>query len=532
MNRARRKKTALTTIALSFTIAIVTIGLFNSAFAWTKDEQLTTDDSWDTCPSVMQTRNGTVWVAWSSDRFASYDLFYKTYNGSSWSDPARITWRTYLEDDPSIIETRDGRIWVVYQCDKTGNYDLYYKTSSNGGLSWSSALQFTDDLRDDTAPSIIQNVDGTIWVVWQRSIAAGNDDVFYKTSSNNGVSWSAETPLIENPGWDKSPSITWTHDGTVWVVWCFYNTTEHHYDLHYKTYNGSSWSAETRITTDTAWDMTPSVIQSVDGIMWVFWSKELEIYYKTYNMSAMTWSSDTLLTKSSGDDANPSATSTNDRKIWVVLESTRSDFDIYYKISDEILQVHDVAITDITVRAPPGFRATWVPRGIPLYVDITLENQGTFNETFDASVYADNNVGDVHIDLGTESVFLTAGANTTLTFTWDTTNTPFGTYYIGAEATIVSGEYDTLDNVIMANSRIGGICVPIQQLHVNILASLAPVGLTTLALVLLGIAAIGFFKLLMSPRLRRMASSKAPPAKYAKQCDLPPPTQTILRQDV
>ncbi len=498
-------------------IIIVVIGLFNSAFVWAPEEQITDDDFWDTNPCVMQTRNGTIWVVWSSDHFASYDLFCKTYNGSSWStETRRLTWHSGFEDDPSIIETQDGKIWLVYQSDRNGNYDIFCMISSDGGLSWSSSFQLTYDLRHDSAPSITQNLDGKIWVVWQRKYTASNNDLVYRTY--DGSSWSAEARLTESSTWDMSPSITWTYNGTVWVFWSLYNLTGSQYDLFYKTYNGSSWSAEpARLTTDPDWDSFPSAIQCVDGTMWVVWSSDrggkYSLYYKTYNMSTMAWSSDALLLKL-GYDYTPSATGTKDRRIWVVWET---GFDIYYTISDEINSVHDVALTDIIVWASSGFSPTWVPRGVPIYINVTVENQGTFNETFDVSVYAENNVGDEPIDIGTQNIFLTVGANTTLSFTWDTSDTPYGTYYIGAEATMVLGEYDTADNIIMAGSKIGGICVPIRQPHVSILDLLAPIASATLATAALGIAAIGFFKTLMSPRLRwSWHLSRVPPAKYTK----------------
>jgi len=99
------------------------------------------------------------------------------------------------------------------------------------------------------------------------------------------------------------------------------------------------------------------------------------------------------------------------------------------------VELHDVAVTDVTVSS------TTVLVNESVTVTVATENQGEFSETFDVSVYYDSTL------IGTQTdVTLSAGDNTTLTFTWDTTGVAGGTYTIKAEASVVSGEIDTGDN--------------------------------------------------------------------------------------
>lgn len=74
-------------------------------------------------------------------------------------------------------------------------------------------------------------------------------------------------------------------------------------------------------------------------------------------------------------------------------------------------------------------------------VHVTVENQGTETETFDVSVYY-TRLGDPLI--GTQTITLESGANSTPTFTWTPPST--GRYEIRAEASIVPDETDTADN--------------------------------------------------------------------------------------
>jgi len=100
-----------------------------------------------------------------------------------WSPDTQLT--TYSEawdESPSIIQAVDGSIWVVWQSDRTGNqYDLYFKTSSDYGLTWSSDTRLTTDSRDDMDPSITNTDQGRMWVTWS-STRTLDFEIFYKTS--------------------------------------------------------------------------------------------------------------------------------------------------------------------------------------------------------------------------------------------------------------------------------------------------------------------------------------------------------------
>jgi PKD repeat protein len=104
-----------------------------------------------------------------------------------------------------------------------------------------------------------------------------------------------------------------------------------------------------------------------------------------------------------------------------------------------ISPVHDIAITSVTVSP------TEVYVGDPVYVNVTVANEGTEPETFDVYVYADTEItviGD-EITVGTMfNVTLDPGANTTLNFVWDTAGVAEGTYTISAYVPPVEGEED------------------------------------------------------------------------------------------
>ena len=283
-------------------------------------------------------------------------------------------------------------------------------------------------------------MDGGIWVVWHRPVA-GNIDLFYKTSPDNGLTWSTDTLLTVDPGWDANPSIIQTVDGKIWVVW--QSDRFENYDIFYKTSSdgGLSWSSETQLTTDPDWDEMPSIEEARDGTLWLVWSSyrqgnQYDLYYKT-SSDGVSWSPDTQLTFVSEDDLSPSITSTDEGKVWVTWpRETPTDFDLYYRTSDAT-PFHDISITNVT--ASP----TNVTVGEQVSINVTVKNQGTYSETsLKVSVYYDSTMIDK-----SSAFSLAAGASKTLSFTWTTTAT--GAYTISAEVPSVSGEVDLADNTFI-----------------------------------------------------------------------------------
>ncbi|MEM2463288.1 MAG: hypothetical protein QXK93_05590 [Candidatus Bathyarchaeia archaeon] len=124
----------------------------------------------------------------------------------------------------------------------------------------------------------------------------------------------------------------------------------------------------------------------------------------------------------------------------------------------EGLTIRGLPVHDVTVKGIVGY-PKGVYQGDPIYLYVTVENQGDFIETFTVTVYADRDVtiiGD-EVIVGTQTVNSPAKTLTTLLFVWDTTNTPCGHYFISAEVIPVDGEIDIADNFLRAGEYIGGV---------------------------------------------------------------------------
>jgi len=98
------------------------------------------------------------------------------------------------------------------------------------------------------------------------------------------------------------------------------------------------------------------------------------------------------------------------------------------------LGVHDVASTNVTTSK------TVVAKGYCLNLNVTVANQGDYEETFNVTVYANTT------SIAAQTVTLASGNSTSIIFKWNTTGFAKGNYTIKAIADTVLGEIHTTDN--------------------------------------------------------------------------------------
>lgn len=224
--------------------------------------------------------------------------------------------------------------------DQIQDYEIFFKTSHDNGATWSGDIQLTDDAADDMRPSIVQLSNGTIMLVWQSN-RWGNHDIFYMTTLD-GATWSEAHQLTTDPERDTAPHVIQTDNGEVWVVWASRRTGD--YEIYCKKYNGLQWSSDTRLTfSSSTTDVEPSLFQNIDDTIWIFWSSSTEtgdadIFHMVSSDNGDSWSASVQFTPDNYDDTWPAITQTRDTKVWVVWSSNRADqpdgnWDIYYRTS-------------------------------------------------------------------------------------------------------------------------------------------------------------------------------------------------------
>jgi len=190
---------------------------------WSKRSQLTNSTDDDLSPSIVQLANGSIMIVYAVEQgspVTGSNIFYNvTSDWTSWTY-GNITAYSGYDQGPSIMQAADEKIWVAWASDRTERYEIFCKTYN--GSSWSNATQLTNSTNIDSCPSLFQTIDGTIWLFWQSSqnkTTVPPADIYYKYSTDNGATWSNRTQFTTDNLYDLWPTATQVRDTKIWVAW-------------------------------------------------------------------------------------------------------------------------------------------------------------------------------------------------------------------------------------------------------------------------------------------------------------------------
>lgn len=158
------------------------------AGVWSTEQPFTSagDIYWNYQPSVMVGKDGIVRVAFSRGQSSTgiFQIYYMTNNGAGWASPAQLTSQTLAQDgNPSIMQDRNGTIWVFWarNLNETSAFAqvIYDRSSVDDGATWApeSALTpvscSTSGCVQSESPTGVQSTyDKYIWVFYASNPVA------------------------------------------------------------------------------------------------------------------------------------------------------------------------------------------------------------------------------------------------------------------------------------------------------------------------------------------------------------------------
>lgn len=278
-----------------------------------------------------------VHVVWHDGRNGvnNYEIYYKrsTDVGTTWGADTRLTNTNLSTSELASVSVSGSVVHVVWGDYRDGNSEIYYKRSTDEGISWGADLRLTNNSFDSQSPSL--SVSGQVaHVVWYDN-RDGNYEIYYKRSTDGGVSWETDTRLTNNSAQSWYPSVS-VSGSTIHVVW--YDGRDMNDEIYYKrsTDGGTSWGADTRLTNSTAVSQRPSIAVTGLVVHVVWWDNRdgnAEIYYKRSTDAGISWETDTRLTNNVAISYNPSVSVSASLVHVVWYDAREGNQEIYYKRS-------------------------------------------------------------------------------------------------------------------------------------------------------------------------------------------------------
>jgi hypothetical protein len=148
---------------------------------WSADTILTTDSATNQMPAAMVIKNGNIWVAWSRNTTVGGNttIYYRSFNGTRWSGDTPLT-TPGVTSSPSLVQDRNGTIWLFWSqtlnLNTTITQDqILYTSSTNVGQTWAPAANLTDwgDVNNpinNETPFAVQGIDTTLYVFFATDV--------------------------------------------------------------------------------------------------------------------------------------------------------------------------------------------------------------------------------------------------------------------------------------------------------------------------------------------------------------------------
>jgi hypothetical protein len=327
--------------------SILLLAVFISQAQWQPDIRLTNDPGFSVIPGsrCIASSGDTVHVVWRDNRDAgNNEIYYKrsTDGGVSWGQDTRISNNVFYSSNPSISLT--GKLVHVVWFDMNAEFykHISYNRSTDGGTSWSTESRLSDNPAKTTAREASVSASGSeVHVVWTDDRAIGYIPViYYKRSTDGGISWSADTPLTNESVSSESPSVSCS-GSEVHVVWL--GGVNPHYQTFYKNSAdaGITWGANAVLTSDTLNVLYPSVSVSGSSVHLLCLDVRKypynQVYYRNSTDGGKNWGAVTWLTNNLTSKIYTSSMSVSGSNIHVVWEvfGDGNKNDIYYKRSSD-----------------------------------------------------------------------------------------------------------------------------------------------------------------------------------------------------
>src|SRR5262249_45690163 len=117
-------------------------------------------------PSLMEARDGSLWLAYQSyTKDAGDQIYARRFSNGEWSAPAALAspggdyYRTAIAQDGS------GKIWVVWSGREGANFDLYARAFD--GKTWGAIDRLTSAENSDINPTMAADSAGHLYLAYQ-----------------------------------------------------------------------------------------------------------------------------------------------------------------------------------------------------------------------------------------------------------------------------------------------------------------------------------------------------------------------------
>lgn len=227
---------------------------------------------------------------------------------ASWSPAKRLTWTPGNSEKPLLCIDSSGLIYIFWHDNSPGNQEIFFKKSTDGGATWSPIQRLTWNLGDSKNPALVIDSNDHLYLFYDDN-SSGEREIYSKKSTDSGDTWSNPQRLtwINKYSFFSFPIIG---DGNTLYVAYSSNLTSN-FELYMKssTNMGENWSQPQRLTWNPGGSIKPRLAEDSNGTLHLVWHDNFpgnnEIFYKQKPCTSPNWSAIKRLTWNLGESVSP-----------------------------------------------------------------------------------------------------------------------------------------------------------------------------------------------------------------------------------
>ena len=274
-------------------------------------------------------------LAWTGSIEGYSQIFYSTWDSSSWNQPEQVTFDQNDRHHPDIALTPEGFPWIVWSQlnQQSGRPDIWSATKSQSGWHNPQAVEQDGEITD-WYPSVACDNESKPYVIWQRYDSPEFQDICY--SIREGSEWGPVSYLTSTDDeYEQFPRIAIGSDGIPWAVWQTSLFSEATRRILSARWTVLGWENTGQVSElDTMLNLEPRICIDIHNNPWItWWSSSSDVYLCGFEEGE--WGENRQVTNpDSLVDFIPDIATDGEGIVWIVWEGGQfyegSDNDIFY----------------------------------------------------------------------------------------------------------------------------------------------------------------------------------------------------------
>ena len=269
------------------------------------------------------TKNPQVYFAWSNNGGASFTAINLSNDAGSALSPR--------------VAASGNNVYVVWRDNTPGNDEVFFALSTTSGASFASTVNLSNNAGESFNPAIA--VSGTnVYVAWPDN-TPGNYDILFRASTNGGTSFtpSLSQPaanLSNNPGGSIEPQLAASGSG-VCLSWRDSTLGNSQVFFRSSSNNGSTFTPVVNLSNDAgaAYGAQLAMMNTDVYVVWADTTPGVEdVLLASSTDGGLSFGSPINLSSNSGFSLNPALAATNVSVYVTWQDDTGGNYDVLFKI--------------------------------------------------------------------------------------------------------------------------------------------------------------------------------------------------------